>query len=278
MSNLPNILFITADQLRADALGCYGNEVIDTRNIDALAARGVRFTRMFAAYPVCAPNRGSMATGRYPTIHGLRANGMRLPQSELTLMEVLRRNGYRTYGAGKMHFGPQWQFPADGSPIKDPDPSTAFNPQPEPGEFPWYGFDAAMLTEDHRTGPYADYLAEHGLSTSGMSCTALRIRSLDRSVAFPRRTSPDYLDHRPCAGFRARDGDERGEPAVLSLGLLRASRTTHSTRPRPTTPSMRQTTCRRRCGMTDEVEGWPEAYRASSLPSGRAMRPSVCAT
>jgi arylsulfatase A-like enzyme len=157
-----NILFITADQLRADALGCYGNPVIQTPHIDALAQGGVRFTKMFTAYPVCAPNRASIATGRYPTIHGLRANGMRLPETEQTLMSILRANGYRTYGAGKMHFGPQWHFPSDGRPIMDPDPVDAIDPQPLAEEFPWYGFDSVMLTEDHRMGPYGVYLAERG--------------------------------------------------------------------------------------------------------------------
>jgi len=162
MGQPPNILLLMADQLRRDALGCYGNGVIQTPHIDDLAHRGVRFGRMFTAYPVCAPNRASIVTGRYPTVHRLRANGMRLPTSELTLMQVLRAAGYRTYGAGKMHFGPQWEFPADGSPIRDPDPSTAIDPQPGRDEFPWYGFDRVMLTEDHRMGPYGRYLARHG--------------------------------------------------------------------------------------------------------------------
>jgi arylsulfatase A-like enzyme len=153
---------IMADQLRKDALGCYGNCVVHTPHIDALAKGGVCFERMFAAYPVCAPNRASIVTGRYPSVHRLRTNGMRLPNSELTLMNVLREAGYNTYGAGKMHFGPQWQFPADGSPIMDPDPAMAIDPQPDENAFPWYGFDQVALTEDHRTGPYGRYLAEHG--------------------------------------------------------------------------------------------------------------------
>jgi arylsulfatase len=110
----PNVLLVMADQLRADALGRYGNRAIRTPVIDGLAERGVRFERMFAAYPVCAPNRASIVTGRYPTVHRLRANGMRLPACELRLMEVLRQAGYVTYGAGKMHFGAQWAYPADG--------------------------------------------------------------------------------------------------------------------------------------------------------------------
>ena len=162
MGHLPNILFIMTDQNRKDALGCYGNSVIRTPNIDDLAARGVRFERMFAAYPVCAPNRASIITGRYPSVHRLRSNGMRLPASETTLMQMLHAEGYATAGFGKMHFGPQWHFPADGSPISDPDPSTAIDPQPREVEFPWYGFDRVALTEDHRMGPYGRYLAEHG--------------------------------------------------------------------------------------------------------------------
>ena len=158
----PNILLFMCDQLRKDALGCYGNSVVQTPHIDALAEGGVRFERMFAAYPVCAPNRASIITGRYPSVHRLRSNGQRLPQTEVTLMEVLREAGYATYGAGKMHFGPQWEWPADGRPIRDPDPSTAISPQPPEDAYPWYGFDRVALTEDHRMGPYGDYLAAHG--------------------------------------------------------------------------------------------------------------------
>jgi arylsulfatase A-like enzyme len=152
------------DQLRLDALGCYDNTVIKTPNIDTLAREGVRFDDMFAAYPVCAPNRASIVTGRYPSVHRLRTNGQRLPLCELTLMEILRKEGYATYGTGKMHFGPQWKWPADGSPIKDPDPSTGISPQPERDAYPWYGFDRVALTEDHRMGPYGDYLAELGFN------------------------------------------------------------------------------------------------------------------
>ena len=158
----PNILMITCDQLRKDALGCYGNPIVQTPNIDRIAMHGVRCERTFTAYPVCAPNRASLATGRYPTIHGLRNNGIILPDEETSLMEVLRQRGYNTYGVGKMHFGPQWQFPPDGSPLKDPKPEWAVNPQPQSWELPWYGFEQVQITEDHRVGPYADYLASQG--------------------------------------------------------------------------------------------------------------------
>ena len=162
MTKQTNILFITRDQMRKDALGCYGNLIIQTPVLDGLAKRGVRFENMFTAYPVCAPNRVSMVTGRYPTIHRVKNNGMYLPKSELTLMEILRQSGYRTYGAGKMHFGPQWKFPPDDSPLVDPPPELAINPQPAADEYPWYGFEQVRITEDHRMGPYGEYLQEQG--------------------------------------------------------------------------------------------------------------------
>lgn len=162
----PNILFITCDQLRADALGCYGNPVIRTPHTDALAGAGTRFEQMHVASPVCAPNRGSLATGRWPSVHGLRANGCMLPTTELTLMECLRQAGYATFGAGKMHFKPQWSHaPGDIEALmRGADRGIgAVNPQPRPEEFPFYGFEHGAFTEDNREGPYADYLRGHGL-------------------------------------------------------------------------------------------------------------------
>jgi len=158
----PNVLFITCDQLRADALSCYGNTICRTPNIDALSTSGTRFTECHTAYPVCAPNRAALATGRYPSLNGVAENGVALPAGELTMMEVVRTAGYRTYGAGKMHFGPQWRFPPDGGPLKDPTPDLAVNPQPAADELPWHGFERVAVTEDNRVGPYGDYLAAHG--------------------------------------------------------------------------------------------------------------------
>jgi arylsulfatase A-like enzyme len=157
-----HVLLITCDQLRRDTLGCYGDPIVQTPHIDSLARVGVRFENAFTAYPVCAPNRVSLATGRYPSAHGVNTNGIFLPETELTLMEVLRQRGYATYGVGKMHFGPQWRFPPQGGPLNDPTPDLAVNPQPEPWQRPWYGFEQVLITEDHRVGPYGDYLARHG--------------------------------------------------------------------------------------------------------------------
>lgn len=62
----PNILFLTADQMRHDTLGCNGNPVISTPNYDRLAASGVNFSNSFSTNPICVPARASIATGCYP--------------------------------------------------------------------------------------------------------------------------------------------------------------------------------------------------------------------
>ena len=153
----PNVLLITCDQLRRDALGIYGNDVVRTPTIDRVFQNGFRFTNMFAANPVCAPNRGAIATGRWPRVNGLARNGSILPESEITMMEVFRQYGYRTYGVGKMHFAPQREEKYD-SETGD----GAVDPQPPPHRLPHYGFERCVLTEDNRGGPYAEYLKRHG--------------------------------------------------------------------------------------------------------------------
>ena len=60
-----NLLFIISDQHNRDALGCYGHPFVQTPNLDALAARGTRFTSAYTNCPICVPARASLATGRY---------------------------------------------------------------------------------------------------------------------------------------------------------------------------------------------------------------------
>ncbi|MFC4200138.1 sulfatase-like hydrolase/transferase [Candidimonas humi] len=106
MSRIRNILFIMADQLRADHLGCYGHPYIRTPNIDALAARGVRFDRAFVNSGVCGPSRMSYYTGRYPSTHGATWNRVPLSIGEVTMGEYLREQGRRLVLAGKTHIMP----------------------------------------------------------------------------------------------------------------------------------------------------------------------------
>jgi arylsulfatase A-like enzyme len=99
----PNILFIMADQLRWDYLGCTGHPSIKTPNIDALAARGVNFMRAFVQAPVCGGSRMSFYTGRYNASHGATYNNFPLRIDEKTIGDFLRPSGYRIALVGKTH-------------------------------------------------------------------------------------------------------------------------------------------------------------------------------
>jgi arylsulfatase A-like enzyme len=98
-----NILFIMCDQLRFDYLGCYGHPHIKTPNIDALAARGVRFDRAYVQSPICGPSRMSFYTGRYMRSHGSNWNGFPLRVGEPTLGDHLAELGVRNVLVGKTH-------------------------------------------------------------------------------------------------------------------------------------------------------------------------------
>ncbi len=101
----PNILWICTDQQRLDTLGCYGNRLVRTPNIDRLAANGVRFTHAYCQAPVCAPSRASFLTGRYPRTCRIRQNGQDIPENELLVTKMLHDAGYIGGLAGKLHLG-----------------------------------------------------------------------------------------------------------------------------------------------------------------------------
>lgn len=91
-----NVLLVTIDTLRADALGAYGGRAI-TPNLDRLAARGARFTFAHAHAVVTLPSHASILTGRYPYEHGIRDNtGYRLPQTQATAATRLKAQGFST--------------------------------------------------------------------------------------------------------------------------------------------------------------------------------------
>jgi arylsulfatase A-like enzyme len=104
-----NVLFIMADQLRWDHLGCSGHPYLKTPNLDALAARGVRFANAFVNSGVCGPSRMSFYTGRYPISHGATWNRVPLSVGEVTLGEMLKGAGLSLALAGKTHVMPDRQ-------------------------------------------------------------------------------------------------------------------------------------------------------------------------
>ena len=107
-ANKPNVLLICVDDLKP-ALGCYGDKVIKSPNIDRLAARGVLFERAYCNQAVCAPSRNALMTGVRPTTMGIYDLGtnFRLASSNaVTLSQYFMRHGYRAEALGKIfHVG-----------------------------------------------------------------------------------------------------------------------------------------------------------------------------
>ncbi len=101
----PNVLWLMADQLRAETFGFMGHPAVETPNLDRLAEEGAVFTRMLCAEPVCMPSRASMLTGRYPFAHGVIANGYSMNPDMTVLPSLFRSAGYRTADIGKNHCG-----------------------------------------------------------------------------------------------------------------------------------------------------------------------------
>jgi len=102
----PHILYITTDQLRPDALSCYGCEAIDTPNLDRLAAEGCLFRKAYCASPICLPSRYTMITGQFPHTNRLYSNltQNRLSPDQPNLYKELKAIGYRTGHIGKCHY------------------------------------------------------------------------------------------------------------------------------------------------------------------------------
>jgi choline-sulfatase len=99
-----NLLFIMSDEHSRRVLGCYGHPMIKTPNLDALAARGVRFTDSYCNSPICVPSRASFHTGRYP--HQIRFwdNAMPYDGSVPSWGHRLTQAGCRAVSIGKLHF------------------------------------------------------------------------------------------------------------------------------------------------------------------------------
>ena len=95
-SPIRTVVLITIDTLRADRVGAFGWAAARTPAMDALAARGARFTRAFATAPITLPSHASLLTGLYPPGHGSRHNGMKMGGGPATLATVLRERGWAT--------------------------------------------------------------------------------------------------------------------------------------------------------------------------------------
>jgi len=152
----PDILLVTFDTLRADRLGCYGHDRIETPVIDALAARGVRFTTAYSPIPVTLPAHTTILTGLYPHQHGVRNNGDYQVSDDLeTLGEILQAAGYETAAfvssyvlhgrynldQGFLHYDDSWHAPSQ------IDADTAADASPEEALRRWQESQTRSATE-----------------------------------------------------------------------------------------------------------------------------------
>ena len=103
MGKKPNILFFFADQQRYDTIGCYGQKLDVTPNLDRLAREGVKFEHAFTCQPVCGPARACLQTGRYATETGCYTNGRALDTEMDTIAKQFKKQGYETAYVGKWH-------------------------------------------------------------------------------------------------------------------------------------------------------------------------------
>ncbi len=145
----PNILWICTDQQRADTLGCFGNPLVQTPNIDRLASSGAVFDHCFAQASVCTPSRASFLTGRYPRTTRCRQNGQDIPSDEVLVSRQFAEAGYTAGLAGKLHLS-----------ACQPEVAPAGERRIEDGyaEFHW----SHHPSPDWPTNEYIRWVREHG--------------------------------------------------------------------------------------------------------------------
>ena len=100
----PNILFIESDQHNPNIMGCSGDTVVSTPNLDALGSRGIVFSNSYCASPICVPSRTSMLTGQHPYQNQVWTNSQYLHSGVPTFAHSLGAVGYNPVQIGRMHF------------------------------------------------------------------------------------------------------------------------------------------------------------------------------
>jgi N-sulfoglucosamine sulfohydrolase len=115
---LPNVVLMVADDHGREALGCYGNPMVRTPNLDILASDGVRFTHSFCTCATCAASRSVIMTGWYNHANGTYGHTHAYHHfscfdNARTLPAMLKEGGYRTGRVGKKHYAPERLFPFD---------------------------------------------------------------------------------------------------------------------------------------------------------------------
>ena len=200
----PNILFILTDQQRQDSMACYGNDWIETPNLNTIADHGFVFENAYVTQPVCTPSRASIMTGLYPHAVGLHRNNIPLPADTRTIAELIGDDYYCGY-FGKWHLGDDM--------VRQ------------------HGFDAWVSVEDfHRPratkkeyrfleANYNDHLRKHGVEPPGPH------RSYENWFATARLTEEQtqayFLGDTAADFIRSHPGSQHGDmPFMLFVSFF----------------------------------------------------------
>ena len=159
----PNILVITDDQHNPTCFGYAGHPVVQTPNIDALAASGTSFSRAYVGHPLCTPSRATLFTGLTTRGHRVRMNGIQLRPDVPTWPEALRQAGYRTHYSGKPHL--RISLTPKGVPIEEVDTNEFSEARAlwNSGRIrrlptPYYGFEDVDFVNGHGHGSWGQYV------------------------------------------------------------------------------------------------------------------------
>lgn len=196
-----NLVLIMCDQLRKDFLGCYGNEYVNTPNIDSLATHSTVFDHCYVNNPICMPSRMSIFTGLYPHNHNQWTNGNQLEHPLRTLADHLHDNGYHTGSIGKLHF--QCTDCGKNAPHISMEDHRLWEEKGDNIDWygPYWGFEHVEFTSGHATKPLAHYgkwYHEHG----GKDEWAIA-KPVEGFDACPVTTMPENLHDSMFVGERA---------------------------------------------------------------------------
>lgn len=153
----PNVVIFLVDDMGYGDLGCYGNQIIQSPNLDRFAREGMRFTQGYSACPVCSPSRAAIQTGRTPYRNGVynwipEGRAMHLRRSEITIATLLKSAGYTTCHSGKWHLNGKFNSPE----------------QPQPND---HGYDWWFATQNnaHPSHKNPDNFVRNGQSAGNLT-------------------------------------------------------------------------------------------------------------
>ncbi len=194
----PNILFLMADQHRADCVGIDGNAAIHTPNLDRIGREGIRFRHAYSSTPTCTPARAALLTGLAPWNHGLLGTGPVGGKYAFTLPQALRDAGYYTQAIGKCHYAPQRNL---------------------------HGFHHAILDESRRAGSIdfrSDYRSWFYSNAPNLDPDATGVGFNDykgKAYVLPERLHPTTWTADTAVNFLG--GYQRPEPFFLKVSFAR---------------------------------------------------------